>query len=240
MDDTKPAWWVANKHIFTVAAGLLMLAGCNPEPDFRAYRLEGQRLMVKGNHGVARGLFEKAHEMVPEDPINLHDMADCSLYYARDLFARGDTVAAFREVDKGIEYYQRAINAHPGFPAALLGKNIALELKGQFEEALKVVEWAVRFVGPSAQQQIFLAQEMEERGDMDAALLRLRQAVAMEKENAAAHEALGKFSLRMGDHELAIRHLTRAYSLDPNRPGLADTLAGLGVAVNQLTPIGER
>ena len=114
------------------------------------------------------------HDMVPEDAHNLHDLGVCSMVLARDQFRRRNFPAAMREVDQAIEYYARSINAHPGFQASLEGKNRALELKGQFEQALQQAEWAREFVGPSARQQVFLARELEERGDMDGALLRYR------------------------------------------------------------------
>ena len=207
---------------------ILAGAGCSTKPDFRQIRLEGQHAMLDGNYRVARGLFRRGLEMVPEDHTNLHDLGDCCMYFSRESFARRNVPAAMREVDQAIAYYQRAINADPGFQAALMGKNSALELKGRFEQALEVAQWAVDFVGPSARQQLFLAQEFEERGDMDSAHLRLRQAVAMEPNNPDAHQALGSFYYRTGQKNLAIGHLTRANLLDPNRPGLAGMLTELG------------
>ena len=92
------------------------------------------------------------------------------------------------------------------------------------------------FVGPSARQQIFLAREMEERGDLDAARLRLLQAVAMEPANAAAHEELGLFYRRIGEHDLALRHLARANRLDPTRRRSAAALSELGAPVQPARP----
>ncbi|HUU85048.1 MAG TPA: hypothetical protein VM243_16225 [Phycisphaerae bacterium] len=223
-------------HCLAVAAGAVVLAGCAAEPDCRELRLAGQRAMIRGEYGAARGLFLEVHQQVPEDAINLHDLGDCCQYFAREQFFRQNTAAALREVDAAIEYYQRSVNAHPGLQAALVGKNIALELKGQFEEALAVAEWAAEFVGPAAKQQIFLAREMEERGDLDAARLRLLQAVAMEPGNAAAHEELGFFYRRIDEHSLALRHLTRANRLDPTRPRAAAALRELGAPVRPPQP----
>ncbi|MFQ5491223.1 MAG: tetratricopeptide repeat protein, partial [Phycisphaerae bacterium] len=189
--------------------------GCSTRPDFRQIRQEGQQAMLDGNYRVARGLLRHGVEMVPEDPANLHDLGDCCMYFSREQFARRNVPAALREVDQAIAYYERAIGADPGYQAALMGKNSALELKGRFEKALDVAEWAAKYVGPSAMQQVFLAREMEERGDLDSAHVRLRQAVAMEPNNADAHEALGRFYHRHGQRKLAIGHLGRAYALDP-------------------------
>jgi len=210
---------------------LVLAAGCAPEPDSRRLRLEGQRALLDSNYGAARGLFRQAHLKDPENAFNLCQLGDCCLYFARQRFAERNAAAALREVDQAVEYYQRSINAHPGLQAALLGKNIALELKGQFQQALKVAEWAADFVGPSAREQMFLADELEQRGDLDSALLCLRQAVVMEPGNAEAHEALGRFYLRHDKRDQAIRCFRAAYYLDPSRPGPAQMLAGLGEPV---------
>ena len=208
---------------------LLTLGGCATGPDSRALRLAGQRAMIDHDYAVARGLFQEAYQLEPEDPANLHDLGDCCMHYARQRFGQRNAPAALREVDRAVAYYQRAINAHPGWQPALLGKNRALELKGQFEEALRVAKWAADFVGPAARQQIFLARELEERGDLDAAQLRYRQAVAVEPDNAAAHEELGRFFLRNEKRDLAIGELLSAYQLDPRRPGLREALTELNV-----------
>ena len=229
MDDKQTNRRSRHLSMLLPAVAALCVAGCTAEPDCHRIRLEGQRAMLQGDYRAARGLLRRAHELVPEDPANLHDLGDCCLYFARDQFARRNAAAALREVDQAIAYYERAVHVAPGFQAALLGKNIALELKGRYEEAVRLAEWAVEFVGPSARQQLFLAAEMEERGDLDAALLRLRQAVAMEPNNPDAHEALGSLYHRIGRRELAVRHLTRACRLDPGRPGATAMLDDLGV-----------
>jgi Tfp pilus assembly protein PilF len=110
---------------------------------------------------------------------------------------------------------------------ALWGKNMALELKQQFEAALDVAQWAAEFVGPSARQQIFLAREMEERNDLDAALLRYRRAVSMEPRSAYAHAVLARFYVRVGKNNRAIYHLRTAYRLDPSEPGVRALLQEL-------------
>jgi len=238
MDEARRDWRVSVGHCVVLVAGALLVTGCATEPNSRKLRLEGQRAMIRGDYAAARGLFREVHQLEPERPANLHDLGDCCLYFARDSFMRRDPAAALREVDQAIHYYQRAINAHPGWQPALIGKSIALKLKGRFEDAIRVAEWAVEFVGPSARQQLFLADELEQRGDLDAALLRLRQAVAMEPDNAVAHEAMGRFYRRIGHREPAIRHLTRACLLDPSRPGPGDALAEMNAPVP--TPPSEQ
>ncbi len=155
---------------------------------------------------------------------------------AKEKFRQMNHPAAMRELDDAITYFSRAIDAHPGHQASIEGKNRALELKGQFDEALEQAEWAAEFVGPSARQQIFLAEELEERGDLDGALLRYRQAVAMEPGNPGAHVAFAKFLMRRNNETAAIQHLQVAYRLNPRDKWVVDQL----VARSALPPLGPR
>jgi tetratricopeptide (TPR) repeat protein len=213
------------------------LAGCGP--SFRELRMAGQEQMISGHYGTARNLFREALEKVPEDAENLYDLGDCSVYLAKERFRQRNEAAAMRYADQAVDYYSRSINAHPGFEPALWGKNMALELKRQFHDALQVAEWAAEFVGPSAQQQLFLAHELEEREDLDAALLRYRQAVAMEPNNAHAQAEMGRFLLRIDRRDQAARHLRAAYRLNPTEPGVREDLLKLGIYV-PLVPSSSR
>jgi tetratricopeptide (TPR) repeat protein len=215
------------------AAGLILVcaAGCSTEPTFAELRAAGQQQVIEHNVGVAKRLFEEAEELRREDAYNLHDLGICAMIRARDLFSQGHHPAAMREIDQSIAYYDRAITVHPGFQSALLGKKRALKLKGQFDAALRHAEWVSVFVGPAAEQQIFLARELEERGDMDAALLRYRQAVAMEEDHAGAHAELGRFLHRQGRGEAAIPHLQESYRLDPTDREVLRLLVELGAPI---------
>ena len=156
-----------------VAAGLsvMPLVGCGP--GYRELRRHGQLAMLDGAIGPACIFFKQADEHKPREVENLHDLGACSILLAKEKFQQMNHAAAMREVDAAVAYFTAAIDAQPGHQASLEGKNIALELKGQFDEALKHAEWAAEFVGPSARQYVFLAQELEERGDRDGALLRV-------------------------------------------------------------------
>jgi len=192
---------------------LTTLTGC--APTYYQLRYEGQQALLNAEYGTARRLFEQAGDKRPREVENLHDLGVCSVLLARAHFERMNHAAALREVDDAIAYYTRAIDVHPGHQASLEGRNIALRLKGQFDVALQNAEWAARFVGPSARQYIFLARELEQRGDVDGAYLRYRQAVAMEPGNAAAHTAFSRFLIKESNERAAIFHLRIAYRLDP-------------------------
>lgn len=211
----------------------LATMGCGP--DFPQLRLEGQRALLQENYAAARGRFEGAYAIRPEDAENLFDLGSVCIVYARQWAAEQNAPAAMREVDQAVEYFGRAVEAHPGMQAALVARNEALELKGSYDEALREAEWAMAFVGPSARTQLFMADELEERGDVDGALLRYRQAVAMEPDNAGAHAAFGRFLRRIGKQEAALTHLKRAYKINPLEPGVAEMLTDQGVALPRTT-----
>ncbi len=213
--------------IYAALAVSVLIPGCTAQ-KYRVLRWDGQNMMVDGMPGSAKCLFEQAEALRPRGVENLHDLGACSVLLARQKFEQTNHPAAMRELDAAIEYYSRAIEVHPGHQASLEGKNVALELQGQFDEALKHAEWAAKFVGPSARQYVFLAAELEERGDVDGALLRHRQAVAMEPDNAAAHVAFAKFLLRSRNERAAVHHLQAAYRLDPLNDWVIDQLAARG------------
>lgn len=197
--------------VFSTLVCAAILVGCSSGPSYDQLRHEGQIAMINGQYGPSRYLLQqaerKSHRLRVE---NLHDLGVAHVMVAKEKFAQMNPAAAFRELDAAIEYYSRGIEAHPGHQACLEGKNIALELKGQFEQALKHAEWAAEFVGPSARQQIFLASELEERGDFDGAMLRYQQAVAMEPKNPAAHQAFAEFLTRHNQESAAAYHYEQA------------------------------
>jgi len=218
---------------FKLAVGAIfsvtIFAGCGP--TFTELRLEGQREFAHDHYGAARQLFIEAHLKQPEDPENLHDMGVSSMMLARDHIENKNRAAALREIDRSIEYFNRSINAHPGFKPALIGKNRALELKGQFDEALDSAHWAATYVGPSADQYIFLAQEYERRGDVDGALLHYRQALAIDPRNAGVHKGIGMMQYNTGRRDLAMRSLHRSLQLDPTQADVAEMLRDMGESV---------
>lgn len=213
--------------VVTVLIVSWLPSGCRP--NYQQLRHEGQTAMLEGEYGSARILLGQAEDTRHRRVENLHDMAVCSMMLAKAKFEQRNYPAAMREIDAAIDFYSRAINELPGHLASLEGKNIALEMKGRFEEALKHTEWAVKFVGPSARQYLILAGELEERGDKDGALLRYRQAVAMEPSNVDTHRRLAKFLLANRKESAAVAHLQEAHRLDPGDPWVLGQLAAHGV-----------
>ncbi len=228
MAEAKDTQWIDWSGVSLIAVAIYcivaaLIGGCRP--NYQQLRNEGQMAMLNGEYGSARYLLLNADEKSHRRVEILHDLGVCSVMVAKQKFAERNHAAAFRELDNAIAYYRRAIDESPGSYASLEGLNIALELKGQFEEALQQAEWAAEFVGPSAKQQIFLAQEYEQRGDLDGALLRYRQGVAMEPNNPKAHIAIAEFLIRQDNDNAATYHLIKANRLDPRNEWVAEQLA---------------
>lgn len=216
-------------------AVVLLLGGCGP--GYQEMRLDGQHAMVAGDYRKARIIFQQADEKAHRRADNLHDLGVCSLMIAKEKFDEYNYPAALREVDNALRYYSWAINELPGYQPALEGKNIALEMKGRFEDALKHTEWAVKFVGPSAKQYLFLAAEYEERRDPDGAMLAYRQAIAIEPQNAEARRAYAQFLLKNRRDTLAAEQLQTAYRLDPRNEWVNTQLAQRGMFVDRSGPV---
>ena len=213
---------------FMEGAALLGLLCLGCEPSFEQLRENAYTEMRTGNLIAARGLFKAAADKKPESPDVLYSIARIYHAFGELSLREKDIPGAMRDLDYALHYYDRAVEAYPGYEAALRGKNRVYELRGQFDQALQVARWAARNAGPNARQHAFLADELEERGDLDNALLRLRQAVKMEPRNARAHMELGRFHLRNRQPKLAAEEFQVAYQLDPNLPGLAADLEKLG------------
>jgi len=212
--------------VFVAWAVAGLLVGCGP--SLSELHMQGVRAYRQGDLARAQAMFEAVLEKDPERAETLYFLGRCYHTLARRKFRDHNTPGALRAVEEAIFYYNQAIEAFPGYQAALEDKNRALELKGQYEQALQVAEWAKRYAGPAAERHIFLAKELLERGDYDGALDYLQQAVAMEPRNAKAHAELGRFYMLMGQNRKAVAELQRAYELNPAEPGVVRDLRRLG------------
>lgn len=191
--------------------------------------------MADGHYMLAKQKFEAARDLHPEDPRILFDLGMVCRIQAERALAEGNEAAAWREIDRAIECFDRAIEARPGMHAAIEARTDALEFKGRHADALRSAEWAMTFVGPSAKSHLTVARELEKRGDLDGALLRFRQAVVIEPDNATAHAALGRFLIRIGKRDEGVAQLERAYRINPLEPGVARALADQGVPLPRTT-----
>ena len=223
---------------------LLLLPAIGCEPTARSYHAEGMAEYHAGHYEAARAMFKSALLEKPEQQESAYYLARCCRIAAERKFSQGDYPGALRELDEAIFYYGQAIESYPGYAAAVEEKSDALRLKGKYTEALRLSIWAKDNAGRTVRQLVNVAHEFEQVGDMDMALTRYRQAVAVEPDNALAYAELGRFLARQKRYAAAVRALENAYRLDPSEPGVVADLApyrGLvgGEARAASTPINQ-
>jgi tetratricopeptide (TPR) repeat protein len=209
-----------------LAATLLGTGGCGPVVG--EINQDGLKEYNAGRYIEAIGFFKTALNKDITRPETLYYLGRAYVGLAEDRFRAGNARMGRRNLDDAIYYFDRAINAFPGYEEAVQGKKRALELRGEYDKAIAVLKESERLLGASAKSRIQIAQDYEQRGDTDNALLAYRQAVALEPLDAVAHAELGRFYKRIGRKDDAIAELTRAHRLNADRADVVGDLQALG------------
>jgi tetratricopeptide (TPR) repeat protein len=207
------------------AAPLLVTIGCGPVVG--EINQDGLREYNAGHYIEAIGLFKTALNKDITRPETLYYIARAYVGLAEERFREGNARMARRNLDDAVYFYDRAIQAFPGYDEAIQGKARALEMRGEYDKAIQASKTAEQLLGPSAKYKLMLAHEYEQRGDFDNALSNYRQAVAVEPLNPSAYAELGRFYKRIGRKEDAIAELTRAYRMSAGKTDVADDLRAL-------------
>jgi len=217
------------RWVYGTAVGILAsvaaATGCGPVVG--EINQEGLKEYNAGHYIEAIGLFKTALNKDIARPETLYYTARAYVGLAEDRFREGNARMARRNLDEAVYYYDRAIQAFPGYEEAIEGKNRALELRGEYDKAIKVAKEAESLLGPSAKYKIMVAREYEQRGDFDNALSYYRQAVAVEPLNPQTYVELGRFYKRIGRRDDATVELTRAYRISAGKADVADDLRAL-------------
>ena len=129
--------------------------------------------------------------------------------------------------DQALYYLQKLLKIYPNeFPQGLYYKGLCHFKLGQFRKAIPYLEQACRF-RPSAEYWSLLAKSYEEVDENRKAIgIYLRAAQRMPG-SAEVHHNLGVVYHRVGERELALRHLKQALRLSPNgalAPGIRSML----------------
>lgn len=90
---------------------------------YEAFYFLGQMALKKGYLVTAEKNFLKVYEYIPESSSLVISLA--SIYFA------------FEELDKSLEFYERAIEMAPNYRDALLGKAMCLSYMGRHQEAIR-------------------------------------------------------------------------------------------------------
>ena len=128
--------------------------------------------------------------------------------------------------DQALYYLHTLLKSHPNEPQGLYYKGLCYFKLGQFRKAIPPLEEACR-IRPSAEYWSLLAKSYEEVDENRKAIgIYLRAAQRMPG-SAEVHHNLGVVYHRVGERELALRHLKQALRLSPNgalAPGIRSML----------------
>jgi len=143
---------------------------------------------------------------------------------AYDLYLRGRAEwneSTERGTRTSIEYFQRAVQRDPGYAPAWAGLSDAYTHMGQFLLLPPRVAW---FKAKAAAERAIQLDETlsEARVSLAGALQR---AIALNPNNALAHQWYGWLLSARGQFDAAIREMRRALELDPLSPSKQNSLA---------------
>lgn len=219
-----------HRRRWAAAIAVVMLTGCGPSGEVRDFNKLGLQHYNSGQYYEAVAMFENARKLDPERPEAAYYIGRCYLGLAERKLREDNLFSGMRFCDRAASEFERSYGAFPGYTKAIQGKSEALKLRGRYSAALELAAWASANAGPRAKMLILEARENAQAGDLDRSLRRLKEAVAVESENAATHAELGRFYLRCGNNADALGELRRAYELDPGAPGVVSALTQLDAA----------
>ncbi|HSN22270.1 MAG TPA: tetratricopeptide repeat protein [Usitatibacter sp.] len=180
-----------------------------------ALELLGTALGVQGRHGEALAAFDRAREAKPSSHSIRRNRAQALLHLGRPAEARAEL--------------EKALQLRPDHAPSwgLLGSVLAAQ--GDAAGAERAYRRALQ-AAPSAEGHYNLALLLQEAGRTEEAIAGYRQALAFNRDFAAAHNNLANALKAMGRAEEALAHYAEALRADPS---LADALSNYGAALRE-------
>jgi Flp pilus assembly protein TadD len=218
-----------------------------------AYCNYGSELMKRGDHRRALEYFGRAAELAPSLDVAYVNMARS--YHAlgdrdnaRIMFkktievspkhpgARTMLAAMLREegrYQEALEFSRESVNAAPEDPVLWNDLGISLFRIGQTEQALaafnKATELDGFFANPYIHRAAILLGGQE---DTDTAIRLLSKALTLAV-SPEAHRLLGIAYARKGDSRTSLEEFMKAYTVQPDLPGLRENMAQLMLDLGQ-------
>ena len=128
--------------------------------------------------------------------------------------------------EQALYYLHKLLKIYPDEPKGLYYKGLCYFKLGQFRKAVSPLEQSCRF-RPSPECWSLLAKSYEELNDTRKAIEIYLRAAQQMPGSSEVHHNLGVLYHRVGERELALRHLKRALRLSPNgalAPGIRSML----------------
>lgn len=201
----------------------------NPEPSSpnrgdlaRQALQQGVALHRLGRLDDAEQLYQKAVELLPDDPVATHLLGLVALN-------RGQLPLA-------ADLIRRALSRSPNFADAHLNLGNVLQAQGRLEEAAACYRRAIALRPGQAMAHSNLCRVLNELGQSEAAIESGRTAVALDPTLSAGHINLGAALVRAKRIAEAETAYLRATMLEPNR---AETHRDLGSVLMELDRLDE-
>jgi tetratricopeptide (TPR) repeat protein len=133
--------------------------------------------------------------------------------------------------EQAMDFYMRALQEAPGFPAAESGVATLLASTGRVADAIPHYRSALAAWPADAEVRYNLGLALAKSGQVEEATEQFGEALRLRPRDADIHAALGKVLLTRNLAELAAEHYRQALALQPK---YTRAIVGLGVALAQL------
>lgn len=177
---------------------------------------EAMRLYENNKIDDALQTMEKAAKAKPNSPTiqyNLGIMYMEKGNYAKAIQAMKNTISLIKETG----YSNINLRMYPEvFLGSLNNLGSIYTRIGMHDEAINVLEEAVRFKPSDISANLNLGIAYYVKGDYDKANQQIRQYLLLEKDNAEAHNILGLIAYEKGLYEVALEEFRTAAKLDPS------------------------
>jgi tetratricopeptide (TPR) repeat protein len=194
---------LAQRRVDLVAQTVSQLRALDPNGSDAA--LAGGLLeLAHGKPALARGLFTRAIELRPEDPV-------ARILLGRSLFLLGDLPAAHAALEA-------ALRQRPGDPAALAYLAVTRVAEGKVEAALPPARQAVALAPQSAVTHEALGAVLLFSGQSTEAVAELRRALEVDPASPSAHLQLARALAASSDVEGALQEAAVSVAADPADP----------------------
>jgi len=174
------------------------------EPRFyEIHYFLGEQALKRGMLVTAEKNFLKCFEHIPESLLNVTSLA--SVYFA------------FEELEKSLDFYDKAISMVPGFREPLLGKAICLSYLERHEEAIEVCNEVLRLGGYYLGDTFYwLAWNQNELEKLEVAWESIEKSKPYLIGYSQVFSLAGEIAYKRGEKEIAEKNFQEALNLDPN------------------------
>ncbi len=182
--------------------------------------MQGVRHFQSGQFDHALRRFQKAVAVRPED-------ADAHYNMAATLHRMGVTRNDTQMLNQAETLYNRCLDIDANHADAHRGLAVLLVETDRSDRAFVLLQNWARSSPQEVDAQVELARLYEEFGDRSTAELYLKNAVAVDHQDARAWSALGHLREDSGQLAQAIQNYERSYQLNRLQPKMAEHIASL-------------